>query len=456
MAVVTGPGSRGTRSQRWLARLSFALAGLAIVVLVVFAGLKSLAMLAVGAAAAVVSVAAAYFFLSRRGMWRWLSLAVFVLAPIAVIIVYAFRHLLWVAILSAVVWLLAGVTARLALAGDQADWRMPEHPAQPPARHPYLIMNPRSGGGKVGKFGLVRKAEALGAEVFVIGGPEPVDVAKVARAAVEGGADLLGVAGGDGTQALVAGVAAEYGIPFLVISAGTRNHFALDLGLDREDPSSCLNALSDGAELRVDLGRINGQVFVNNASFGAYAEIVETPAYRDDKLNTTLNTLPDLLQGHRGARLRVQADDIRIEAPQALLVSNNPYGTGDLAGLGRRMRLDRGLLGVVGVTVSSAAQAVSLLRGRQAGRLRVLTTKKIEITADAPRIPVGIDGESILISTPVTCTILPGALRVWVPRDRPGVPAPKPPKDWTRLRHLAGIPPSAPTLPASGQALPAQ
>ena len=223
-------GLTSTPAQRWLARLSFVLAGLAIVILLVFAGLKSLAMVAVGLAAAVVGLAAAYFFLSRRGIWRWLSLAVFVLAPIAVIVVYAFRDLLWVAVLSAAVWLLAGMTARLALAGSQPDWRMPEHPAQPPARHPYLIMNPKSGGGKVEKFDLKRKAEDLGAEVFLIGGAEPVDVAKVAREAAERGADLLGVAGGDGTQALVAGIAAEHGIPFVVISAGTRNHFALDLG----------------------------------------------------------------------------------------------------------------------------------------------------------------------------------------------------------------------------------
>jgi diacylglycerol kinase family enzyme len=430
-------GPQSTPAQRWLARLSFVLAGLAIAILI-FAGLKSLAMLAVGVAAAVVSLAAAYLFLSRRGIWRWLSLAVFVLVPIAVIVVYASRDLLWIAIVSAAAWLLASMTARLALAGDRADWRMPERPAQPPARHPYLIMNPKSGGGKVDKFDLKRKAEDLGAEVFLIGA-EPVDVAEVARQAVEGGADLLGVAGGDGTQALVAGVAAEHGLPFMVISAGTRNHFALDLGLDREDPSACLGALSDGVELRVDLGMINGQVFVNNASFGAYAEVVETPAYRGDKLNTTLNTLPDLLQGHRGARLRAQADGTVIESPQALLVSNNPYGTGDIAGLGRRARLDRGILGVVGVTVSSAAQAAGLLRGRHATGLKVLTTKQIEITADMPQIPVGVDGESILMSTPVTCTISPGALRVWVPRDRPGVPAPKPPVNWATLRHLAGL-----------------
>ena len=440
-------GLTSTSAQRWLARLSFALAGLAIVILLVFAGLKSLAMVAVGLAAALVSLAAAYVFLSRRGLWRWLSLAVFVLAPIAVVVVYAFRDLLWVAVLSAAVWLLAGMTARRALAGNQPDWRMPEHPAQPPARYPYLIMNPKSGGGKVEKFDLKRKAEDLGAEVFLIGGPEPVDVAKVAREAAERGADLLGVAGGDGTQALVAGIAAEHGIPFVVISAGTRNHFALDLGLDREDPSACLGALSDGVELRVDLGVINGQTFVNNASFGAYAEVVETPAYRGDKLNTTLNTLPDLLQGHRGARLRARADSTQIEAPQALLVSNNPYGTGDIAGLGRRVRLDRGILGVVGVTVGSARQAAGLLRGRHATGLSVLTTMQIQISADVPQIPVGVDGESILMSTPVTCTVSPGALRVWVPRDRPGVPAPKPPRDWARLRSLAGISEPAPRSP---------
>ena len=449
-AMTPEPVPQGTRSQRWLARLSFVLAGLAIVSLVVVAGLKSVAMLALGLAAAVVTLAAAYFFLSRRGLRRWLSLAVFVVAPIAVILVYAFRDLLWIAILSAAIWLLASITARLALAGNQAAWRMPERPAQPPARRPYLIMNPKSGGGKVEKFDLKRKAEELGAEVFLIGGPEPVDVAKVARQAVDRRADLLGVAGGDGTQALVAGIAAEHGIPFVVISAGTRNHFALDLGLDREDPSACLNALSDGVELQVDLGVINGQTFVNNASFGAYAEVVETPAYRGDKLNTTLNTLPDLLQGHRGARLRARADGMEIEAPQALLVSNNPYGTGDIAGLGRRARLDRSVLGVVGVTVANARQAVGLLRGRHATGLSVLTTKQIEITADAPQIPVGVDGESILMSTPVSCVVSPRALRVWVPRDRPGVPAPKPPKDWARLRHLAGISKTVPTTPDDG------
>src|SRR5580692_7766075 len=347
MPKIADPDPQTTRAQSWLARLSFVLAGLAVVVLVV--------------------------------------------APIAVIVIFAFADLLWVAAASAGAWLLSGLSARSALTGERTDWRMPEYPAQPRASHAYLIMNPKSGGGKVEKFDLKRKAEELGADVFLIGGSEPVDVAEVARTAVAGGADLLGVAGGDGTQALVAGVAAEHGIPFMVIAAGTRNHFALDLGLDRDNPAACLDALSDGVELRVDLGVIGGQTFVNNASFGAYAEVVETPAYRGDKLNTTLSTLPDLLQGHRGARLSVQADGTQIEAPQALLVSNNPYGTGDIAGLGRRARLDRGRLGAVGVTVSSAAQAAGLLRGKHATGLKLLTTKQIEISADVPQVPVGVD-----------------------------------------------------------------
>jgi diacylglycerol kinase family enzyme len=382
-------------------------------------------------------MAAGYLFLSRRGMARWLSLAVFAAAPIAVIVVYALHSLLWVALLAAFGWLLAAMTARQALAGDIGDWRMPEYPVPRQAKRPFFIMNPKSGGGKVVRFDLKHRAEELGAEVFLLDGPGPVDVAAVARAAVADGADLLGVAGGDGTQALVAGIAAEHGLPFVVVSAGTRNHFALDLGLDREDPAACLGALRDAIELRVDLGVIGDRIFVNNASFGAYAEIVEDPAYRDDKLGTTLQILPDLLQGHRGARLSALADGMEIDGPQALLIGNNPYGTGDIAGLGRRIRLDRGELGVVAVTVATAREAAGLINGSRASGLRALTARDVIVTADTEQVPVGIDGEAVYLAVPVRCAIRHRALRVWVPRDRPGVPPPKPQLKWARLWQLA-------------------
>jgi diacylglycerol kinase family enzyme len=275
-----------------------------------------------------------------------------------------------------------------------------------------------------------------------------VDVGELARQAVANGADLLGVAGGDGTQALVAGIAAEHNIPLLVISAGTRNHFALDLGLDREDPSRCLDALRDGVELRVDLGFIGERPFVNNASFGAYAAVVQSPAYRDDKRRTTTEMLPDLLAGQQGPHLVAKAANVTIDAPQAVLVSNNVYGMGDIAGLGRRARLDRGNLGVFAVTVSSAAQAAGLLRGTSSHGLTRLTGPEVVVDADTAQIPVGVDGEALLLDTPVRCTVQPAALRVRVPRDRPGVPDPKPIMDWKRIRQMAL------TLPGRGGTAP--
>src|SRR5262249_55782493 len=162
-------------------------------------------------------------------------------------------------------------------------------------------------------------------------------------------------------------IAAEHDLPFLCISAGTRNHFALDLGLDRDDPSTCLDALTDGEEYRIDLGRIGDRTFVNNASFGVYAEIVRSPAYRDDKRGTTLDLLPDLLKNNDGYRLNAHVGGTDIEGPQALLVSNNAYETTDLAGLGRRLKLDGGELGVIAVTVDSVTEAISLVR-RSRGR----------------------------------------------------------------------------------------
>src|SRR5947209_2808675 len=135
----------------------------------------------------------------------------------------------------------------------------------------------------------------------------------------------------------------------MVISAGTRNHFALDLGLDRENPAAGLDALTDGVELRVDLGSIDGRTFVNNASFGAYAAVVQSEAYRGDKVRTTLDMLPDLLARRNGTALRVQAGQLRLAAPQAVLVRNNSYGAEAPAGLGRRARLDRGQQGALAV-----------------------------------------------------------------------------------------------------------
>ena len=425
-------------TRRWLARASFALMLGAVVLLLAVAGWRSLALVAFAAIGGCAVVAGGYWFLAHRGVLRWLALVLVVAAPVVIVVAFAWHHLLWVAVVAVALMVAAAGTARAALGTGGQDVAMPGRPAARP-RRPFLIMNPRSGGGKVTKFGLPEKARALGAEVALLAGPGIVDVAALARQAVADGADLLGVAGGDGTQALVAGIAAEHDLPFLVISAGTRNHFALDLGLNREDPATCLDALTDGEELRVDLGIIADRTFVNNASFGAYAEVVQSPAYRDDKRGTTLQMLPDLLDGHQGARLSARAGDTRIDAPQALLISNDPYEMSDIAGLGRRARLDTGTLGVVAIQVDSARHAIELLRRGHGNGLTMLTADEVTVDADAPQIPVGIDGETVMLPTPVRCTIQPRALRVVVPRGRPGVPAPKAALEWPRLRQLASF-----------------
>ncbi|XVV08341.1 diacylglycerol/lipid kinase family protein [Actinoplanes sp. CA-131856] len=415
-------------SERWLARLAFVLIAAAGVLVLAAAGIRgSVALLLTGIIGVAVGLAAAWWFLTHHGVLRWLAGLVVVLAPLTVAVLFARASLIWVVVLFGLLWAGAAAAGRRAL--TVANKEPDEYETAPP-RKPYLIMNPRSGGGKVERFDLAERARTLGAEVFLLDGAA-VDVADVARQAVRDGADLLGVAGGDGTQALVAGIAAEHGLPFLVISAGTRNHFALDLGLDREDPATCLDALTDGVEVRIDLGVIGDRTFVNNASFGAYAEVVQSAAYRDDKIGTALEMLPAVLT--EGRPLRLTAGGDTLSGPQAVLVSNNPY-----ASSGRRSRLDKGVLGVLAVTVRGALDAANLISaGGRARSVAARETTEAVIDADEAELPVGVDGEALVLATPVRCTIRPGALRVRVPRHRPGVPPARPDLDWARLRRLA-------------------
>ncbi|HEY7045847.1 MAG TPA: diacylglycerol kinase family protein [Jatrophihabitantaceae bacterium] len=409
--------ARQRHQAAWLARLAVLSALAAVVVLIV--GSRNVIGLVLAVVIGLAAIlAGTWWYLSNTGVVRLLAAFVVIAAPVALIVACIVHNRVGELVTAVALIALAASAGRAAIVWVRPATRMPER-ATPPPQQPFLIMNPRSGGGKVGKFDLVAKASGLGAKVQLLDGPGIVDVAELARRGMADGADLLGVAGGDGTQAIVAGLAADNDLPFMVLSAGTRNHFAMDLGLDRERPDAGLDALTDGAELSLDLGRINDRTFVNNASFGVYAEVVQSPAYRDDKAGTTLKMLPDLLNGRRGPKLIVRIDEMPpIEGPQAVLVSNNPYEAGDLAGLGRRARLDAGVLGVIVVTVDSAAAAVELLRGRQSTGVRRFLTRQVVIDADVGEIPVGVDGEALMLQTPVRCTIRPGALRVRVPKHR--------------------------------------
>ena len=159
--------------------------------------------------------------------------------------------------------------------------------------HPVLIFNPKSGGGKAERFSLADEARARGIEAIELTLGQ--DLETIARDAVARGADGLAMAGGDGSQAIVAAIAAELDLPYACIPSGTRNHFALDLGVDRDDVVGALDAFVAGGERRVDLAEVNGRVFVNNVSLGLYAEAVQREGYRDAKIRTLLDTVPDAL-----------------------------------------------------------------------------------------------------------------------------------------------------------------
>lgn len=439
-----GEGGSGTARQGSAGRARLAVLALtgSIVVPLVVAGLRSVLWVPAGIAALALAAVGMWWFLAHTGVLRALGAVLSVAAPAAVLALYAAYDMLWAACLSLALWVVAVTAARTALApGHTASERAV---AEAP-RHPWILMNPRSGGGKVGRFHLVDKARAAGARVVLLEGHEHQDVAELARRAVAEGADLLAVAGGDGTQALVAEVAAQHGLPFAVIPAGTRNHFALDLGLDRDDPAAALQSLTDAVELRVDLGYVADRVFVNNASFGTYAAVVADPAYRNAKAQTVLRTLPGLLTGGDAPGLRMRAGPTRAEGLQALLISNDPYGRAvDATRPGRRERLDTGVLGVIGVRVAGAAQAARLVRGPGSGSgsgvegLIRVNAREVVVEADADTLPVGIDGEHVVLPAPVVCRSAPGALRVRVPRRRPGVPrGGGTPADWPRVARLA-------------------
>ena len=245
------------------------------------------------------------------------------------------------------------------------------------------------------------------------------DLRQLVHDAVAAGADGVAAAGGDGTQAIVATAAAEHGLPFACIPAGTRNHFALDLGVDRDDVVGALDAFVDGGEHVVDLGEVNGRVFVNNVSMGLYAEAVQSKGYRNAKIRTLLDTVPAVF-GPSGSELDLQwasPDGTVHPSAATILVSNNPYRLGHAVGSGTRPRIDAGRLGVAVVPARGSGGD-----GRHRARSPLLqqwSTTDFEVGSTRP-VPLGIDGEAVMLDPPVRFRIRSGALRVRISPRHPG------------------------------------
>jgi diacylglycerol kinase family enzyme len=305
-------------------------------------------------------------------------------------------------------------------------------PLAAPPSHPVLLFNPKSGGGKAERFRLAERARERRIEPVEL---RPGDeLGALVRAAIERGADALAMAGGDGSQAVVAAIAAERGLPYACIPAGTRNHFALDLGVDRDDVVGALDALVDGGERVIDLAEVNGRVFVNNVSLGVYAEAVQRGGYRDAKLRTILDTVPDVLgPGGEEPDLRwTSVDGSRRRTAATILVSNNPYRLGSAIGSGTRPRLDAGLLGIAAVGPGDA--------GADPPRLEQWTASSFEVDSGGP-VPAGIDGEAVTLEPPLRFRSRPGALRVRIAPGHPGASpsAAMPASEWAVPGALARI-----------------
>jgi diacylglycerol kinase family enzyme len=269
-----------------------------------------------------------------------------------------------------------------------------------PPNAPVLLVNPRSGGGKAQHHDLVGRCRAWGIEPLPL---EPGDdISAVATAAVLRGADVIGMAGGDGSQAAAAAVAAQHDLPYVVVPAGTRNHFALDLGADPDDVVGALPAFFGGKERRVDLARVNGRVFVNNASMGLYGSIVQSRQYRDAKLRTVIEMLPELL-GPRAEPFDLRFTDAEGSehlGAQLLLVSNNRYELNPLGARRARGRIDKGTLGVVAVHLAPPPSRP----------VCEWTTPEFRVSSGGP-VDVGLDGEAVTLGPPLVFESLPSALR---------------------------------------------
>jgi len=274
--------------------------------------------------------------------------------------------------------------------------------------HPVLIVNPRSGDGRAAAIDLVATARRLGLETVTMQLGE--DLAGLARSLVDRGCDHLMMAGGDGSLAIVAEVAMALDLPFSCVPMGTRNHFAMDLGLNRSNPLQSLDAAVDGVERLIDVGIVAGQVFLNNVSFGLYPRAIADPDYRSHRARSIADAAVDTVS-HLETQLTLTLPDGPVVPDvEVLLASNNPYrfiGPPDFA---HRSALDTGTLGII------LADRRSRLKRGPAAFTR-WETQTLTVHADPDNIQAGVDGELRTFQAPIEVTLAAKSLRVLVPRQ---------------------------------------
>jgi diacylglycerol kinase family enzyme len=396
-----------------------------VVVVTLASALTDLRPLAVLIPLIAAALTAAWYAITRTGGRRHLAIVVLAATACGFVAVAVIDGARSAAIAVARILMLAAAVllARFALGRDVRSLKRADSPgtAVAPAGHGVLIVNLKSGGGKAERQHLVEHCRQRGIETVVLGPGD--DLEQLARAAVDAGADVIGMAGGDGSQAVVASVASERGVAMVVVPAGTRNHLALDLGLDRRDVLGALDAFGEARERRIDIGDVNGRAFVNNVSLGLYATIVRSPEYRDAKIDTALSALPTLLgPGSRPFDLNFSGPRGEHHAGAHLIqISNNPYGRGSTT----RPRLDSGRLGVLTLEVDDDKAFGALLAAATTGNperfpgLMSWAAESFEVTSHCP-VDAGLDGEAVVLDPPLRFSIRPTPLHVRLPNQAIG------------------------------------
>ncbi|TVS19106.1 MAG: sphingosine kinase [Planctomycetaceae bacterium] len=288
-----------------------------------------------------------------------------------------------------------------------------------------VLLNTRAGTASQDLADQVRKefvAMQAQAEVCETTGEE---LERLARGAAARDFDAVVAAGGDGTVSTIAAALAGTATPLGILPLGTWNHFARDLGLPL-DLTAAVRTIALGRPLEVDVARVNGRVFVNNASIGLYAHVVRRREVRRERLrsNKWLATFFAVLRVFRRfpsmrVRLEVQGGTALRTSP-FVFVGNNQYEMHLLA-IGRRPRLDAGQLTLYVANRSGRLGILRLaLRGllgrlEQARDFDYLHVQEVRVESGKSRLLMAIDGELVRMAPPLHFEIWPQALTVLTP-----------------------------------------
>jgi len=291
-----------------------------------------------------------------------------------------------------------------------------------------IIVNAAAGTVATGTgFDALRAAfSSAGVEVRIVPVHPGQDLGAIAAEVAREKPPAIVAGGGDGTISAVAAALVETGIPLGVLPLGTLNHFAKDLGIPL-DLAEAARTIAAGHAVDVDVGEVNGRVFINNSSLGLYPHIVRHRETQQRRLGrgkwpaffwatlTMLRRSPFL-------NIRLRLDDVEKSVRTSFVfIGNNEYIMEGFS-IGKRERLDAGRLSIYVTRRGNRASVIMLALRALAGRLQqlkdfeALTAQTIQVDTRHKRLHVATDGEVTIMDTPLQYAIRPRALRVLVPR----------------------------------------